>query len=145
MTPLPPWPGDDEAMLRWLNEKLDDQQEVEFHARQGKGPSAEEFIRAVNPAAYWRTKLPPDVIIQNRKRGRGKHERRFGDYEQRLRFAVDDVKRIRVLWKEHYGTCHRGKRVTKVWWFAARRWEVEEKRVMDRVEHPSGPKQRAKT
>ena len=151
MKPLPPWSGDDDAMFFWLDEELTDKFWFEInavnppfiegalsHARGGNVDWLRQLVaKQVDPRAA--------VFVQPLKPGSGNWVRRVSgpnDQFLLLRSAVEDVPRIRALWKTNYNRERRyeKKGEKKAEWFAARRWGVKEKDVRDRCEHRSGPK-----
>ena len=112
MPPQPDWAGDDEAMCRWCFAMLEKQLEA-------KDDHDKEWVRANrsyvqawvafqqgNPAPM--RELHPHLaeIINLPKKQRGQHMR---SEAQTKEFVLDLVKRVKALWRKHYGRRKRGR------------------------------------
>ncbi len=112
MPAQPDWTGDDKAMCRWCFAMLEKQLEE-------KDDHDKEWVRANrtyvqawvafgqgNPAPM--RELYPDLaeIIHPPPPQRGQHRR---PETQQKEFALDLVKRVKGLWRTHYGRRKRGR------------------------------------
>jgi hypothetical protein len=154
---LPPWTGDDAAMQRWLDDKLDEllSEDTKSHSRRGL-PLSEEEARVLFPedsdegaiAAAERGDIGPlrrrhpeyARLSIKPKRGVGQrgHKDRNEKWKEhprdsRLALAVIDVGRIRALWQKHFQlknrSKHQGEKSAEH--FAAERWGLTEDEVSD--------------
>lgn len=160
---LPPWhptcAADKDSMMRaWVNEHLDDQdaafdiEQMEIEATQdwGRGTSQEDarylWLLASAKAKAWRDddvsllrELHPDhaEFIHPRKRKRGQRRRPRGNWIKRwrLREAIEDVRRIRDIWAQHYGRRNRPKGAVTAEEIAAERHGLTEDEVRSAMNH----------
>jgi hypothetical protein len=149
----PLWAGDDAAMLRWLEGKLDELREkdgAKAYARR-RTPRTKEEQQAlfpedsdegaiaaaqrgdIEPVRRRHPRLAPFLHLPKRKRGqRYANPIPLSRHELRLALACKDVGRIRTLWQQHYGKqnrkAHDGE--TNAEWFAAKRWLVTVDKIM---------------
>ena len=150
MSQLPAW-DDDDAMEVWLNEKLDDQltddiNEANKIADHGKirdwlvsdGPALETAEKNWDPIPL--RKRYPEIArwINPPKLPQGKHipsRRQYAldDDDLKVRAAVADILRIRNLWRKHYRRVRRTRGETSAEFFAAKRWDVSEEKVRNRM------------
>jgi hypothetical protein len=154
MQKLPPWEAKTAAaraaMERWANAQLDIELETEIKATNQDCESREAFLR-------WLTETGPQIDAAERGNiqplrekyahiakfihlpplGRGKKRKKPFKFEP-LEAAVQDVTRIRGLWRKHYGRVKRGERnPPTAEAISARRWGVDEEAVISRLKnHP---------
>ena len=111
---LPPWSGNDEAMYRWCDEMLQEQIEKELSANATKFPTWEALMADEAIALHMARdgqleplrKLYPHLApFLHPPSKRGKYRR---DETQLKRAALDLVKRVKALWRIHYGRRKRG-------------------------------------
>jgi hypothetical protein len=142
--PLPPWTGDDNAMLRWLGQQLkamkyadkvkillgnfevseDADGRVHFNWIKGK-----ELANAIDFAEHGDVeplrKLYPDIaeFINLPKRARGKRFKNSSRYINPILGAAQDARRIRMLWKKFYPEFYPNReKSASADWFAAQLW-----------------------
>jgi hypothetical protein len=160
VTDLPPWSGDDEAMLRWLNDILDQRL---WEEQDVKSMTAEQYAvwrtSLIDPAmaAAWSGDMEPlrkrfpklEPFLHPAKLRRGdKRPKRKCTRETFLHWAAEDVDRIRELWQLHYGRKKRRRGQTSAETFAGKRWS-EGSFVFDgddvaRAHKPSGTPRKAR-
>jgi hypothetical protein len=149
---LPPWTGNDHAMLQWLTERLGAMAEVAlaeelgFDQKNDPYPLVHQLVRRPKPTAKERhadaieraergdieplRKLCPEIAeyIHLPKRGRGKRYSLvdpiaiLNSEHNPIRMAALDAKRIGALWERFYSKRRRGRYEKSAEWFAAQLW-----------------------
>ena len=161
MSKLPPWTGNDAAMQRWLDDKLDEllredgakarsrrklplsreEKQVLFPEDSDEGVIAAAERGNIGPLRRRLPKFARFLHLPRRERG----ERYLKDkatkwkevlndpHDSRLALAVIDVSRIRALWQKHFQLKNRSKHEGEksAEHFAAERWGVTEDEVSD--------------
>ena len=158
---LPPWTGDDAAMQRWLDDKLDErlkedgakararrrlpysaeEKQVLFPEESDEGAIAAaergdiEPLRRRHPE-YARLSIKPKRGVG--RRGHKDRNRKWTEvlqhpHDSRLALAVIDVSRIRAIWQKHFRRKNRNKHEGEksAEHFAAERWGLTEEEVSD--------------
>jgi hypothetical protein len=105
---------DEEAMVRWVNERLDDLLDSEVTGRTGTDRYI-EWLKNDGPQIWAAErgdldplrKLYPHLApyLHRRKRSRGKYLRK-ASFDP-VKAAIEDIKNIRLIWKQQYKTKHR--------------------------------------
>ncbi|MBR1276113.1 hypothetical protein [Bradyrhizobium sp. AUGA SZCCT0283] len=142
MNGLPPWTGDDAAMLRWLNEKLDEEMYAAMAAANSNLAAREEMERMLagsdrmelaaahqgdlGPLIAKYPHLEPVLRLPKSTRGRSftnlKMKKSFDNFVRDG--ALKDATSIRRLWRKHFDKSNRKQHSEKsAEWFAAQRWQ----------------------
>jgi hypothetical protein len=142
---LPEW-NDNEAMLRWLNEKLDEilhemtEESYEAFALWSAEQGEVKYLKELYP------QIADFIAPRRRKKGQTKPKPMPSKPKLFARLAAEDVQRIRALWRANYGKWKRyavqGEESAE--WFAAQRWSDDEVKLdydtVAAAAKPSGPK-----
>jgi hypothetical protein len=153
MSRLPPWTGDDAAMLRWLDHKLDDlikedgakararralplsskEKQALFPEDSDEGAIAAAEERGdIGPLQRRHPKLARFLQLPARQRGQRYPRDMQQPHDERLALAVLEVSRIRAIWQKYFEQKNRSPRrgEKSAEWFAAERWDCTEDEII---------------
>lgn len=111
LLPLPPWSGDDEDMYQWCIAQIEAQQKEERANYSGPymDPKEGRKLIAIEYARYgdmWLLhQVYPELVefLHPPKLPSGKHVRHAPQFLTHKAQVLDTVKRVKALWRKHYG------------------------------------------
>lgn len=154
MSELPPWTGDDVAMLRWLERELDDlikkdgakararralplssqEKQALFPEDSDEGAMAAAERGDIRPLQRRYPELARYLKLPGRQRGQRYPKDTKRPHDKRLTLAILEVSRIREIWQKHFARKNRSRHrrgEQSAEWFAAARWACSEDEILE--------------